>query len=225
MLDGETIRWIWPSVPDTCEPGHCLDERALSSSPNEDVFFLKCCWNDLIRLRNNRHWSFASTESNRYELYRVHPKNYSHHLSGRLCVCLFWSWLHPMKSIVLTILSSRVWSVDSCFVHNNESTQKFIWIIVETSPNIVLKSSHGRAYGSQWANAAPILPIAFSYPIVRAKLKSLCHDMSVASTSSRTFTRQSIKTISWILSMISSVAVSIGCPERGASHLRMYDHV
>jgi len=39
--------------------------------------------------------------------------------------------------------------------------------------------------------------------------------MPVASTSSRTFTRQSVKTIPWTLSMISGVAASIGCPERG----------
>jgi len=36
--------------------------------------------------------------------------------------------------------------MDPCFVHSNESTQKFIWITIETSPNIVLKSSHVRAY-------------------------------------------------------------------------------
>jgi len=74
MLDGETIRngiyWIWPTVPGTCEPVHYFNGRALSSSSNRDVFSLKCCWNGPIR-RGNRHWSFASTESNRYELYRV----------------------------------------------------------------------------------------------------------------------------------------------------------
>ena len=58
---------------------------------------------------------------------------------------------------------------------------------------------------------------AFSYPIVRTKLKSLCHMMPVASTSSRT--RRLVKTISWTLSMISGIAASIGRPERGALHV------
>ena len=42
MLDGEAIRRgirsIWPSVPGTYEPEHCLDGRALSSSPNRTFF-------------------------------------------------------------------------------------------------------------------------------------------------------------------------------------------
>jgi len=78
MLDGEAIHsgihWIWSSVPGTCESVHCLDGRALSSSPNGNIFSLKYCWNGPIRLHSNRHWSFASTEGNWYELYRVHPK-------------------------------------------------------------------------------------------------------------------------------------------------------
>ena len=61
MLDGETIRsgirWIWSTVPGTCEPVHCFDGRTLSSSSNRDVFSLKCCWNGPIR-RGNCHWSF-----------------------------------------------------------------------------------------------------------------------------------------------------------------------
>ena len=69
MLDGEFIaEFVWPSLPGMCKLVHCLDGRALSSSPNGNVFSLKCCWNSSIRLRNNRHWSFVSTEGNRYEL-------------------------------------------------------------------------------------------------------------------------------------------------------------
>ena len=44
------------------------------------------------------------------------------------------------------------------------------------------------------------------------------------STSSRTFTHRSIK-ISWTLSMISGVAVSIGRLERGASHVDVRSHL
>jgi len=77
VLDGETIseiRWIWPSVPGTV---HCririLEEHFLLRQMRK-FFSLKCCWNDSIRLCSNRHWSFASTEGNRYELYHVHLK-------------------------------------------------------------------------------------------------------------------------------------------------------
>ena len=49
--------------------------------------------------------------------------------------------------------------------------------------------------------------------------------MPATSTSSRTFTRQSVKIISWILSMISGVAVSIGRLERGASHVDVRPHL
>jgi len=44
-------------------------------------------------------------------------------------------------------------------------------------------------------------------------------DMPMISTSSHTFTRRSVKTISWTLSMISGEADSIGRPEWGTSHV------
>ena len=62
----------------------------------------------------------------------------------------------------------------------------------------------------------------FIQPIVRAKLKSLCHMICLWSQQARAsvvFTRRSVKTISWALSMISDIAASIGRPERGASHV------
>ena len=109
----------------------CLDERALSSSLNGDVFSLKC-WNDPIRLRNNRHWSFALTEGNRYELYRVHPKNYSYHFSGRLCgLRLLWSWFIRWSPLFWLFFRLGCEVMNSCFVHSNESTQKFIWITLK----------------------------------------------------------------------------------------------
>jgi len=104
---------------------------------------LKCCWNGPIKLRSNRHWSFASTEDNRYELYCVHPKktmwSCGHHFSGWLYdLRLLWSWF-TVRSIVLTFLRLGCEVMNSCFVHSNESTEKFIWITLkhlQTSPNL-----------------------------------------------------------------------------------------
>jgi len=94
--------------------------------------------------------------------------------------------------------------------------RKLGWNISKHCFEIIIQSR----YGPQWANAALILPITFSYPIVHAKLKSLCHviclNKLVHFHSSR-----SVKTISWILSMISGVAASIRRPERGASHVNV----
>ena len=83
------------------------------------------------------------------------------------------------------------------------------------SPNVVLKSSHSRAY-PHWANAAPILPIIFSYPIIRAKLKSLCHVICLWSQQVRALSLVNQSKQSWTL-LISGVAASIGYPERCAS--------
>ena len=122
MLDGEAIRsgihWIWPSVPGTCELVHCLDGRALSFLPNEDVFSLKCCWNGPIRLSSNRHWSFASTEGNRYELYRVPKKLWPLTFRPTSRSSPSSELVHPVKTIVLTVPLSpitSVWSNGSMF--------------------------------------------------------------------------------------------------------------
>ena len=198
----------------------------LSFSSNGDVFSLKYCWNGPIRLRSNRHWlAFASTEGNRYELYAYISKNCGHFLSSRFYgLRLLRNWFTRWNPLFWLFLRLGYEVMNPCFVYSNElRMQKFIWITLK-HPNIVLKSSHGRAYGPQWANAAPISTIAFSYPIIRAKLKSPC-TMWYASTSSRTFTRRSVKTISCILSMISGVAALIGPVPNKVHHMWMYDHV
>ena len=199
MLDGEAIRsgicWIWPSVLGMCESVH-LDIRAFSSSSNGDIFSLKCCWNGPIKLRSNRHWSFASMKGNWYKLYCVHPKKlWSSFLRSSPSSKL----VHPVKSIILTVSSFRYEVMDPCFVYSNESTQKFIWITLKHLQTLFCRHTVALMVHSEQTRH---LANSFFTPIIRAKLKSLPCDMSVVSTSSRTFTRRSVKTISWILSMI-----------------------
>ena len=101
-------------------------------------------------------------------------KSCDNHLSDRLYgLRLLRSWFTRWSPLFWLFLRLGCEIMDPCFVHSNESMQKFIWIMLKHLQT--LKSSHNRAYSPQWANAAPILPIAFSYPIVRAKLKLLCH--------------------------------------------------
>ena len=121
----------------------------------------------------------------------------------------------PVKSIVLTVPSSRVWSNGSMFRHSNESTEIHL-NYVETSPNIVLKSSHDHTYDPV-SKRGTYLADSFFIPNCSCKIEiTVPCDMPVASTSSCTFTCRSVKTISWTLSIISGVAASIGRPERGA---------
>ena len=77
---------------------------------------------------------------------------------------------------------------------------------------------HTVAYSPQWANAAPSCRAFLPNCSCKIEITVPC-DMPVASTSSRIFIRQLVKTISWILSTISGVAISIGCPKRSASHV------
>ena len=80
---------------------------------------------------------------------------------------------------------------------------------------LVLKSSHGHA--PQWANGTYLADRLFHTQLF---VQNWNHcDMPMISTSSHTFTRRSVKTISWTLSMISGEADSIGRPERGTSHV------
>jgi len=66
-------------------------------------------------------------------------------------------------------------------------------------------------YNEQILCGTRYLALAFSYPIVRAKLKSLCHVICLWPQQARALSL--IKTISWTLSMISDVTASIGHPE------------
>jgi len=124
------IRWIWPSVPGTCESVHCLNERALPSSPNRNVFSLKCCWNGPIKLRSNRHWSFASTKGNRYEIPRTFQKTVGITFLADFTV-FFWSWFIRWSPLFWLFLRLGCEVMDPCFVYSNESTQKFIWITLK----------------------------------------------------------------------------------------------
>ena len=99
------------------------------------------------------------------------PKNCGHHLSGRLYgLRLLRSCFTRWSPLLFLRLGCEI--MDPCFVHSNESTQKFIWITLKHL-QILFWNRHTVALMIHRANAAPILLIAFSYPIVCAKLKSL----------------------------------------------------
>ena len=90
---------------------------------------------------------------------------------------------------------------------------------VEIPPNIILKLSRSHLW-STVSKRGTHLADSFFIPNCSCKIEiTVPCDMPVASISSRTFTRRSVKTISWILSMISGVAASIGHSERDASHV------
>ena len=136
------------------------------------------------------------------------------------------SWFTRWSPLFWLFLRLGCEVMDLCFVHSNKSTKKFIWI--ETSRNIVLKSSHGHAYDPHWANAATCIHLVDSFfvPNYSCKIKiTVPCDMLVASTSSRTFIRSKIL---WTLSMISGVGANWTSQMRctcGWGHMWMYDHV
>jgi len=75
-------------------------------------FFFKSYWNDSIRLRNNRHWLFASTEGNRWIIPRVSQKS----LFRLTFYGLRWSWFIRRSPLFwLFDPSSQVWSNGSMF--------------------------------------------------------------------------------------------------------------
>ena len=161
------------------------------------LFFFKILLNGPIRLRSNRHWSFASTKGNRYKLYRVHPKKlwlppYRPTLRSSPSLKLF---IQNVKSIVWLFLRLECEVMDPCFVHSNESMQKFIWNSLRWNISkhyfeIVtrLRLSTVSKRGIHLANSF-IIPNSCKIEI------TVPCDMPVASTSSRTFTRRSVKTI------------------------------
>jgi len=88
--------------------------------------------------------------------------------------------------------------MNPCFVHSNESTQKFIWITLKSSPNIVLKSSRSHLW-SIVNKRGTYLADSFFISNCSCKIEiTVPCDIPVTSTSSRIFTR-SVKTISWII--------------------------
>jgi len=89
--------------------------------------------------------------------------------------------------------------MNPCFVHSNESTQKFIWITLKSSPNIVLKSSRSHLW-STVNKRGTYLADSFFISNCSCKIEiTVPCDIPVTSTSSRIFTRRSVKTISWII--------------------------
>ena len=107
--------------------------------------------------------------------------------------------------------------MDPCFVHSNESTQKFIWITLKHLQILFLNHTVARSTVSKRGTH---LADSFFIPNCSCKIEiTVPCDMPVVSTSSRTFICRSVKTISWTLSMISGTAASIGHPEQDASHV------
>ena len=152
------------------------------------------------------------------------PKNCDYHLSSRFySLRLLGNWFTRWSPLFDIVPSSWMWSNGSMFRFSNDSIQKFIWITLK-SPNIFeiitscLRSTVNKR-GTHLADSFFILNCSCKIEI------TVPCDMPVASTSSRTFTRRSVKTISWILSMISDVAASIGRLERGASHVRSFKFI
>jgi len=103
-------------------------------------------------------------------------KNYGHTLPADFTVFAFFRSWFTWNPLFLR-LGCEV--MDPCFVHSNrcnESTQKFIWTlhwnISKHCFKIVTRSC---LWSTVSKCSSPILPIAFSYSIVHAKLKSLCH--------------------------------------------------
>jgi len=86
-------------------------------------------------------------ECNRYELYRVHPKKlWPSSFRPTLRSSPSSELIHPMKSKLFWLFlrfECEVITRDTCFVHSNESNAEIHLDYVETSPNIVLKSSYG----------------------------------------------------------------------------------
>jgi len=152
---------------------------------------------------NNRHWSFASTEGMNYTV--CIPKNCGHHLSGRLYGA------GEVHCFDCSSVSSVKWwiRVSSTVMNRRRNSSGLCWNISKH----YFKITWSRLWStmSKSCVAPAILPIAFSYPIVRAKLKSLCHVICLWPQQARALSL--IKTISWTLSMISDVTASIGHPE------------
>jgi len=105
------------------------------------------------------------------------------------------------------ILHLRCEVMDPCFIHSNESTQKFVWITLKHCFEIVTRlrlrstmSKRGTHLADSFFIFNCLCKIEFTVPC----------DMLVVSTSLRTFIRQSIKTISWPLSMIFGI-FSLNC--------------
>ena len=204
MLDGKTIRsrirWIWPSMPSTCEPVHYLDARALSSSSNGNIFSLKCYWNGPIKLRSNRHWSFASTEDNRYELYRVYPKKLAITFPADFTIFTFFGADSPGEVHCFWLFLRLRWS-NGCFVHSNESTQKFIWNSLRWNISkhcfeIITRSRLWSTVSKRGTHLAD----SFFIPNCSCKNWNHCAMWYVCGLNKRscTFTCRSVKTISWI---------------------------
>jgi len=143
------------------------------------------------------------------------PKNWPSSFDLRLLRSWFIRW-SPLFWMFLR-LGCEI--MDLCFVHSNESTQKFIWITLkhlQYSFEIVTRSRLWFTVSKRGIHLAD----SFFKPNCSCKIEvTVPCDMPVASTSLRTFTRRSIKTIPWTLSMISGVAASIERPERGTSHV------
>jgi len=112
--------------------------------------------------------------------------------------------------------------MDLCFVHNNESTQKFIWIMLKHLQTLFW-NHHTIALIVTMSKRGTHLADSFFIPNCSCKIGTpVSCDMPMASISSLTFTLRSVKTISWTLSMMSDVAISIERPERGASHVEIH---
>ena len=108
--------------------------------------------------------------------------------------------------------------MDPCFIHSNESTQKFIWITLKHLQTLFW-NRHMVAL-SQWANAA-------SYQAFHIQLFvqnwNHCVMWYACDLNKLVHFHSSIKTISWTLSMISGVAASIGRPE--VHHVDVWPHL
>ena len=138
------------------------------------------------------------------------PKNYGHHLSSRL-YGLRLLLVHPMKSIVLTVPSSRVWSNGSMFrpvINRRKNSSGLHWNISKHCSKIVTRPRLWFTVSKRSTYLADSFFI--SNCSCKIEITVLC-DMPVTSTSSR-FTRRSVKTISWTLSMISGVAPQLDVP-------------
>jgi len=88
--------------------------------------------------------------------------------------------------------------MDPCFVHSNESTQKFIWITLKHLQTLFWN----RHTVALMIHSKRSIHLADSFFISNYSCKieiTMPCDMPAASTSSRTFTRRSVKTISWTL--------------------------
>ena len=145
-------------------------------------------------------------------------KNHGHNLGGRFYhLCLLRSPFVLKNSLFRLFIC--LWSVVvyPCFVYSYVSMQKLVRIATE-SAKIASVSTTRLGLFPLRTTVAPILPRFFSHPIFRAKLKTLFLAICLWPQLFRaSLICRSLKTISWILSIISAIVTSTGRPERCSS--------